>query len=81
MKIVWDQPKRIANLELRGLDFAMVTLPFFETAQILPAKKDRFLAVGLISGRPYAVIFKPLGTEALSIISLRLASPKERTLL
>ena len=81
MEITWDEPKRATNLANRGLDFAIVTLAFFETAEVVAGKKDRFVAVGVIEGLRYAVIFKPLGTEAISVISLRIASRKERRLL
>ena len=59
----------------------MVTPEFFTKAKIQDAKKDRFLALGMIGGRAYAVVFQVLGTEAISIISLRRASRKERRLL
>ena len=81
MEIIWDEPKRLATLAVRGLDFAMITEAFFASAKIVPAKDDRFLAVGRVGRRAYAVIFKPLGTEAVAIISLRAASKKERAIL
>lgn len=81
MRIVWDEPKRLATLAVRGLDFAIVTPEFFDTAKILPAKGGRFIALGLVEGRPYAVVFKLLGTEAISLISLRPASVRERRIL
>ena len=43
--------------------------------------QGRLLALGRIEGKPYAVVFQPLGTEAVSVISLRIASIKERRLL
>lgn len=79
MKIVWDEPKRITNLESRGLDFADLTVEFFETATVVPAKLDRFMAIGEFNGEIIlAVVFRPLGSEALSVISMRRASRKER---
>ena len=81
MFITFDPPKRAATLEARNLDLAMVTEAFFQTAKIEPGKKDRLIAVGLIDGRPYAVVFRPLGTEAVSIVTMRVASRKERRLL
>jgi uncharacterized DUF497 family protein len=79
MKIVWDRPKREKTLNERRLDFADVPLEFFETAVIVGARKGRFKAVGFLNGRMMSIIFRPLGTEALSIISMRRASVAERT--
>lgn len=39
MKIVWDEPKRAANLFKHGMDFASLTIEFFETSTVIPAKK------------------------------------------
>lgn len=46
MKIVFDPPKRLANLDKHGLDMAALTVEFFEAARIIPAKQGRFMAVG-----------------------------------
>ncbi len=82
MQIVWDEPKRLANLEKHGLDFADLTLVFFEGAVVRATKLDRFQAIGHLGESPaLSVIFSPLGREALSVISMRVASKKERTLL
>ena len=50
--IVWDEPKRQANLVKHGLDFASVTLEFFSSARIATAKAGRYQALGLLNGRP-----------------------------
>lgn len=81
MKIVWDEPKRLATLDGRGLDFADLTLEFFLGATVLPAKKGRSLALGLLGDRALAVVFVPYGTEAVSVVSMRPASRKERKLI
>jgi uncharacterized DUF497 family protein len=61
------------------LDFASLTGEFFENARIGDAKSGRFLAVGEFEGVTIiAVVFRPLGSEALSIISMRRASKAER---
>ncbi len=39
MIIVWDEPKRLANIDKHGLDFADLSLEFFERALIRPAKR------------------------------------------
>ena len=81
MKIVWDEPKRLANLDEHGLDFADLTVEFFEGATIYSAKGRRSIAVGRIEETlVIAVVFFPLGSEAVSVISMRPASPKERNL-
>jgi uncharacterized DUF497 family protein len=41
MKIVNDPPKRLVNLKRHKLDFDELTVEFFETAEILPAKQGR----------------------------------------
>ena len=79
MRIVWDEPKRLGNIAKHGLDFADLTLEFFLSAQIKPAKQDRFLAIGEFGGTIIvAVVFRSLGSEAISIISMRRASQRER---
>ena len=81
MKIVWDEPKRESNLTKHGLDFAALTVEFFEASTVYPAKSDRFVAIGELNGQVIvAVVFRPLGSEAISIISMRPASRKERGL-
>ena len=79
MKLVWDEPKRQRNIAKHGLDFAVLTSEFFENARIEDAKSGRFLAVGEFEGVTIiAVVFRPLGSEALSIISMRRANKAER---
>ncbi|MBB4006375.1 BrnT family toxin [Allorhizobium taibaishanense] len=79
MKIAYDENKRKANLEKHGLDFADLTIDFFEDCMVYPAKQNRFLAIGEFKGRIIvAVVFRPLGTEAISVISMRVASRNER---
>ena len=80
MKIVFDEPKRQANLRKHGLDFGDLTSTFFEIAAIVPAKLRRFCAFGVLNDRMIAVVFKPLGEEAVSVISMRPAKKKERSL-
>ena len=78
MDIVWDEPKRGTNFENRGLDFADLDPDFFAASVAVPARDGRFKAIGPFRGDILAVIFKPLGSEALSVISMRRASRKER---
>ncbi|MDE1916887.1 MAG: BrnT family toxin [Sphingomonadales bacterium] len=80
MIIVWDEPKRLSNLDKHGIDFAHVTEDFFASALVGPAKEGRWFAIGEMNG-VIVVIFAYLGTEDISIISARPASVKERSLL
>jgi uncharacterized DUF497 family protein len=79
LNLVWDEPKRITNVQNRGLDFADLDIAFFAASMVIPAKAGRLKAIGEFGGTVLTVIFKPLGTEALSIISMRRASSKERS--
>jgi uncharacterized DUF497 family protein len=82
MRIVWDEPKRQANIVKHdGLDFAALTTEFFEAATILPAKKGRFQAIGRLADGTVVVIFATLGAEAISIISMRRAKKEEGRLI
>jgi uncharacterized DUF497 family protein len=79
--ITWDERKRLSNLAKHGLDFGDLTLEFFLGSRVAPGKDDRFKAVGELNGESIVVVFRPLGSEALAVISMRRASKKERTLL
>jgi uncharacterized DUF497 family protein len=81
MRIVWDEPKRLANLDKHDLDFADLTPAFFEGAMIVPARDRRLAAIGRLGDGTLTVIFFQLGNEAISIISMRPASARERSIL
>ncbi len=81
MKLAWDEPKRLKTLSERGLDFAGLDPEFFLQAVVLPARGDRFKAIGWWRGRVISIVFRPLGREGLSVISMRFANAKERSLL
>jgi len=81
MLILWDEPKRHANLAKHGLDFAALTVEFFEASLVVVAKEGRFKALGRLADGAIAVIFATLGTEGVSVISMRPASDTERKLL
>jgi uncharacterized protein len=78
VKIIWDEPKRVANLSKHGFDFRDITLEFFAASIFIPAKGRRFKAVGRFDGRMITVIAAPLGAEGVSIVSMRPASRSER---
>lgn len=77
----WDEPKRAWTLAERGLDFADLDEAFFLDAVVFPARNGRLKAVGRLGDAVLAVIFVPLGTQGLSVISMRVADRKERALL
>jgi uncharacterized DUF497 family protein len=82
VRIAFDEAKRLQNIAKHGLDFAVLDMEFFATSTIVPAKAGRFMAIGMFEDRAIiSVIFAPLGTEAISIISMRKASRKERSIL
>jgi uncharacterized DUF497 family protein len=80
MRIVWDEPNRLANLAKHGMDFAGLEEEFFENATVVPANDGRSIAIGRHLGSNIVVVFAPLGREAIGVISMRLASRRERTL-
>lgn len=81
MMIVWDEPKRQTNLAKHGLDFADLDESFFLSSVVVPAKDGRHMAIGQLVDGTIAVVFAVLGVEGVSIISMRPASRKERSLL
>ena len=78
MEIAWDEPKRLSTIKDRGLDFAELDAEFFAASTVVPAKLGRFMAIGAFGGDVIVVVFAPLGSEAVSVISMRRASRKER---
>lgn len=82
IEIVWDEPKRLANLDKRGLDFADLNETFFDNALVIPShnKSRRWVATGVSIRGVIVVVFARLGREGVSIISMRPASRSERKL-
>jgi uncharacterized DUF497 family protein len=63
------------------LDFADLDLDFFMDSLIVPAQGHRLKAIGRLGLETMiAVVFAPLGTEAISMVSMRFASKKERNM-
>lgn len=81
MMITWDEPKRLANLDKHGFDFAALDGAFFLASIVVPAKKGRYMAIGRLADGTVAVVFAYLGTEGISVISMRKADRQERRLL
>lgn len=81
MIITWDDAKRLANLDKHGLDFADLDPDFFLNSLVVPAQGPRFKAIGALGREALiVVVFAPLGTEAISVISMRPASKREKSL-
>jgi uncharacterized protein len=80
MKIVYDENKRRLNLEKHGFDFVTLDMGFFQSALIVETKLNRMKAIGLFNGGKISVVFFRLGSEGISIISMRAASRMERKL-
>jgi uncharacterized protein len=81
MRIEYDPQKSIDNEKLRGISFDLAERFDWETAIIVRDGRrdygeDRFLALGLIDGRVYSLVFTPrAGT--IRVISLRKANQRE----
>jgi uncharacterized DUF497 family protein len=80
MKIVWDEPKRRANLDKHGLDFADLNETFFDSALVLPTYNKRWAGIGKSIRGVIVVVFVKLGVEGVSVISMRPSSKNERRL-
>lgn len=81
LTITWDEPKRLQNVLKHRLDFADLREEFFLEAVLLATRDGRYMALGHFSNDVIAVVFVHLGTQGLSVISMRPASRKERRLL
>ena len=88
MYVLWDEPKRLIDLSKHELDFADLQEGFdFENAVAFEASvsgsgRVRIRLIGTLFGTlVVALIVSPLGREAISVVSLRKASRKERTCL
>ena len=84
MKIVWDEPKRRANIDAHGFDLADAESFDWDTAMVSghlgKDRRPRFRAIGWLGDELVTLVFSPLGTEAIAVISLRPASRRERNL-
>jgi uncharacterized DUF497 family protein len=86
VRFVWDERKGARNLSEHGLDFADAEALFdFDEAVITPTYpgsdgRARFKAIGYLGRRLVVLVFSTLGTEAVSLISLRPSSRRERKL-
>jgi hypothetical protein len=81
MQFVWDEKKRLSNLEKHGLDFIDVIAVFKAPHLVIPSSYEggekRFLAVGQLESRFVTVIYTHRD-RAIRIISFRRARHEER---
>jgi uncharacterized DUF497 family protein len=82
VRLSWDEAKRAATLELRGLDFASAQEVFAGTHFSLEdARKDygekRFITIGRLSGRMVVLVWTPRG-KGRHVISMRKANDREQ---
>ena len=77
--ISFDELKRLANVLKHGYDFVELHVSFFETAVVLPGHSRRVKAVNTLDGKLVTVVFRRLGAEGVSVISMRPASREERS--
>src|ERR1700693_3228839 len=73
MKIIWDEPKRVANIKTHGLDLAGSELFDWDGATVVPGHSDeggrpRFRAIGWMGDELVTLVFSRLGAEAISVI-------------
>ena len=63
------------------MDFAELDVDFFINSLVIQARAPRFKAIGQFQGVAIiVVIFAPLGTEAVSVVSMRPASATKKGL-
>lgn len=84
MVVIVPEPKRIANLAKHGIDMDDFEDGFSWDRYIVgPAKPSRTgrareRYIGTLDGRVVFVVVSPLGAEAISLVSIRPASQRER---
>ena len=83
MDYEWDPDKSRANAKKHGCAFEIVV--GFDWASALEVLDDRFdydeerwLALGRIGSKLYALVFSPRGEDLVRVISLRPATKNER---
>ena len=81
MEFEWDEPKRESVLAERGIDFLRVAFALFDGRPLLTVptprdEEDRFLSIGLIEGKFFAVVWT-WRDDAVRIITARRARDEE----
>jgi uncharacterized protein len=83
MKITFDPAKRAETLRRRRIDFLdaesiFAGLTYTILDQRFPYPEDRYITVGLLSGRMVIVVWTPI-SDGRRIISMRKANDREQT--
>lgn len=83
MKYEWDSAKSRQNEKKHGCAFDIVAdFDWGEAVEVLDDRFDygeeRWLALGPIEAKLYALAFSPRGEDKVRVISLRLATKNER---
>lgn len=82
MTFDWDPAKSVHNEAKHGIAFASVTRLWAGPVLTLPSKQPgelRHLAIGLIDGRHWTVVYAPRG-DAFRVISARRSRTDEKKL-
>ena len=82
MKFDWDSAKNASNEAKHGLSLAAVTALWAGPVLTLPSKQPgelRHLAIGLIDGRHWTVVYAPR-VDIFRLISARRSRPHEKAL-
>ena len=84
VKYEWDAAKNRENARNHGCAFdLMFDFDWAEAVEVLDDRFDygeeRWLALGPIGAKLYALAFSPRGNDKVRVISLRPATRKERT--
>ena len=82
LKFDWDPVKNATNENKHGLSLASATSLWAGPVVTLPSKypdEMRHLAIGLIDGRHWTVVYAPIG-DAFRLISARRARKNEKSL-
>ena len=83
MKITWDEAKRQANIEVHGYDFVDAERFPWDRAKVRETRRSRygnrrFQASAPMDGQLVSIVFGTLGTQGVSVVSMRPAGKKER---
>ncbi len=85
MTIEFDEAKRAATLEARGLDMARAGEVFADATLTVEDNRrdygeDRFITIGFLDDVMVVLVWTPRDDGAYRIISMRKANERERTL-
>ena len=78
----WDPAKSVSNEAKHGLSLASASALWAGSVVTIPSKRPgelRHLAIGLIDGRHWTVVYAPRG-ESFRLISARRSRQNEKTL-